>query len=62
MKQVKRHTVNTMTMKDSNGTRDSDVPIVNVQLTTGETKHIDCIAPFNEAQEKMTLRCAVKDQ
>lgn len=52
----------TITMKDSNGSQDSDVPIGNVQLTTGETKHIECIAPLNEAQDKMTLRCAVRDQ
>ena len=52
----------TITLEDSNGTRNSDVPIGNVQLTTGETTHIECIAPLNEAQDKMTLRCAVKEQ
>ena len=52
----------TITMKDRNGTRESDVPIGNVQLTTGETKHIECIAPLNEAQDEVTLSCAVKEQ
>ena len=52
----------TITLEDSNGTRNSDVPIGNVQLTPGETKHIECIAPLNEAQDKISFRCAVKDQ
>ena len=52
----------TITMEDSNGTRNSDIPIGNVQVTTGETKHIECIAPLNEEQNKITFRCAVRDQ
>ena len=52
----------TITLKDSKGVREEDVPIGNVELTVDETTHIECKSTLNEEQNELTLGCSINGQ
>ena len=51
-----------VTMEDSNGVREEDTPIGDVQLIAGETTHIECTHSINESENSMTIDCSINGQ
>lgn len=51
-----------VTMEDSNGVREEDTPIGDVQLIARETTHIECKYSINESQDSITIDCSINGQ